>query len=186
MCTNYASLHSWQFVCVCVCVCFSFKFRKVRDTGGLVYLSRIKHLSYHVFYGWVTVSSQWTGSGCQLRPCMLTPKLTVNMLIWRVPILLSSNPRHYITLRYITLRYVALHYVTLHYITLHYHKTFVALNFLISALDVLCLHSAFSGNWNCQVECVFDFFQKSYLQLTIWLFSAYNISLQNGKSTCEA
>ena len=107
-------------VCVCVCVCFSFKFRKVRDTGGLVYLSRIKHLSYHVFYGWVTVSSQWTGSGCQLRPCMLTPKLTVNMLIWRVPILLSSNPRHYITLRYITLRYVALHYVTLHYITLHY------------------------------------------------------------------
>ena len=57
MCTNYASLHSWQFVCVCVCVCFSFKFRKVRDTGGVVYLSHIKHLSYHVFYGWVTVSS---------------------------------------------------------------------------------------------------------------------------------
>ena len=28
-------------------------------------------------------------------------------------------------------------------ITLHYHKTFVALNFLISGLDVLCLHCAF-------------------------------------------
>ena len=67
--------------------------------------------------------------------------------------MLSSNPRHYITL--------------------HYHKTFVALNFLCIFWKLKFV------KWNVFLI----FFQKSYLQLTIWRFSTYSISLQNEKST---
>ena len=59
----------------------------------MVYLSRIIHI---IGYGWVTVINQLTYSGCQLRHCMLASERSDRSIRGRV--LLSSNPRHCITL----------------------------------------------------------------------------------------
>lgn len=74
---------------------FFFLFEKSRGTfpSGVVYLSRI--IKYHRL--WVgTVINQLTYSGCQWRHCMLASERSDRSIRGRA--LLSSNPRHCITL----------------------------------------------------------------------------------------